>query len=214
MLSLFTRKTNQRQVEVANASELTRITEANVNLTYWSRPVQEDINLIAQHLIQVDAPPLVENLTQQTAEQRLKEYFAKIAFSSFTKQLFIGDILMLVQPALMVSQGHSVKVWLKVVVDDECSKFHTDRYDYRLLCTYVGAGTEWIKDAYVNRLQLTKGQNEDIIKDPAQIQRLNAFDVAMLKGEASLENQGKGIVHRSPSITHRGEKRLVLRVDC
>ena len=46
------------------------------------------------------------------------------------------------------------------------------------------------------------------------MQRLQAFEVGILKGEApnSLDAT-KGIVHRSPAIEHAHEKRIILRID-
>lgn len=57
------------------------------------------------------------------------------------------------------------------------------------------------------------GTNDEIIRDWSRINRLQQFDVAILKGEASTANYGKGIVHRSPPVSAQKEKRLLLRLD-
>jgi hypothetical protein len=44
------------------------------------------------------------------------------------------------------------------------------------------------------------------------IQRLQAGEVAILKGEKWLGNEGAGLVHRSP-MTAPGERRLLLSLD-
>jgi hypothetical protein len=77
----------------------------------------------------------------------------------------------------------------------------------------VGSGTEWIEDRFVNRNSLVGGNNDSIIKDPSKIKTMNPFEVGILKGEASAANKGKGVVHRSPPIQHKNEKRLVFRLD-
>jgi hypothetical protein len=106
-----------------------------------------------------------------------------------------------------------VHLYLKVVSNDACSKFHTDLYDLRLLCTYMGKGTEWVEEQYVNRKMLMKGENHQIIKDKTKVQTMEPFEVGILKGEASAKNKNRGIVHRSPPISQSGEKRLLLRLD-
>ncbi len=84
---------------------------------------------------------------------------------------------------------------------------------YDLFTTYLGRGTEWLPEKAVNRSALGK-TNELIVKDPSLIQRMNAFDVGILKGELPKRMQRvKGVVHRSPQISEAGEKRVVLRVD-
>lgn len=37
-----------------------------------------------------------------------------------------------------------VRMRFEHVVDDSCRKFHVDAVGLRLLCTYAGAGTEWV----------------------------------------------------------------------
>lgn len=213
MISFFTRKMIQQQLKVSDVAALTRITESAVNLTYWKRPVQEDIDILCRQMIQQKVSTFGENLSEDNAGERLDQYFATILGETDAKNLLKQDILVLLQQCLTISGRAYVKVLLKVIADDACTKFHTDGYDYRLLCTYVGAGTEWVPDSHVDRSQLVKGSNADIVTDLSFVQHLQPFEVAILKGEASNENRGKGIVHRSPGITASGEKRLLLRID-
>jgi hypothetical protein len=213
MISLFTRKMIQRQLEVPDVAALTRITEPGVNLAYWKRPVQEDVDILCRQMIQQKVSTFAENLSEENADDRLYQYFAPLAGETHAKNLLRKDIVVLLRQCLTISGRSYVKVLLKIIADDACTKFHTDGYDFRLLCTYVGAGTEWVPDSNVNRNQLVKGSNADIVNDLSFVQHLQPFEVAILKGEASYENRGKGIVHRSPGITARGEKRLLLRID-
>jgi Protein of unknown function (DUF1826) len=112
-----------------------------------------------------------------------------------------------------VCESNRVKLYLKTVTDDSCRKFHIDGYAYRLFCSYVGPGTEWTYNDNVNRKFLGLGENEQIIKNLERIERLETFDVAILKGELPTQRSGKGIVHRSPAIEYKQEKRLILRID-
>ncbi len=213
MIGLFTHRQRLRQAVVDAPQRLRDIVSADVNLTVWKRPVQEDIDLLGRFILRQGLPAFQESVVPENAVSRLRTYLENIPFSPLAKQLLLHDVRVLLDEAFALSAGNRVKLILKTVADDACTKFHTDGYDYRLLCTYVGEGTEWVPDAYVNRAKLVKGTNTEIVTDLLQVQRLSAFDVAILKGEASHANRGKGIVHRSPTIEATGDLRWLLRVD-
>lgn len=83
-----------------------------------------------------------------------------------------------------------------------CPRFHVDRVGLRLICTLRGPGTEWLDAADVDRRLLgTRGADDatsGVLRPGARIRRLQAFDVALFKGEAWPGNAGRGAVHRSP----------------
>ncbi len=54
--------------------------------------------------------------------------------------------------------------------------------------------------------------NDEIVRDWRMVRRLNAFDVAILKGEAP-GNEGNAIFHRSTEIEAINEFRVLLRID-
>lgn len=99
-----------------------------------------------------------------------------------------------------------------------CPKFHVDRVTCRLICTYTGAGTEWLPNHCVDRgkLGVASGGLDDaasgLYPSPRAIQQLSAGDVALLKGEAWQGNEGAGLVHRSPAVGP-GHERLLLTLD-
>ena len=103
-------------------------------------------------------------------------------------------------------------IQLEIVDTNKCRLFHEDFYRQRLLCTYMGPGTEWLSHSNVNREFLGKGCNDDIVKDPSLINRANTFDVIIVKG-AKYENGERSVVHRSPPIEHQGITRVVLKID-
>lgn len=108
---------------------------------------------------------------------------------------------------------------LSVIADDACRKLHADHVSIRLLCTYVGPGTEWVEDADVVRSNLCRidvdvpTANRSVLRRPDAIRRCGAGDVLLLKGDAYRGNQGRGAVHRSPPIEGSGTARLVLKID-
>mgnify|MGYP001279277976 CR=1 FL=1 len=45
-----------------------------------------------------------------------------------------------------------------------CRLFHEDNNHQRLLCTYLGSGTEWIEDSFVNRKRAAQKKAGDAKK--------------------------------------------------
>ncbi|WP_051412978.1 DUF1826 domain-containing protein [Methylophilus sp. 5] len=88
---------------------------------------------------------------------------------------------------------------LEVTSQAMCPKFHIDRTGIRLLCTYLGPGTEWL-DTDTHRRALPV------------IMQAPAFALVLLKGSAWQGNQHAGVMHRSPEVPH-GEQRVLLALD-
>ena len=99
-----------------------------------------------------------------------------------------------------------------------CPRFHADHLKCRLVTTYYGPGTQWLPNSLVNRNKLGHGNNglaDDIsglFSKKSDIENLDVGDIGLLKGEAWVNNEGLGLVHRSPHIN--GEyKRLYVTID-
>lgn len=89
-----------------------------------------------------------------------------------------------------------VRLRLEHVADDACRKFHIDQVGFRMLCTYVGSGTEWVDDAGI-------------------VRRMWPMEVGLFKG-AKVPGAGPRVLHRSPPMSHlpaRHRSRLVLCID-
>lgn len=95
-----------------------------------------------------------------------------------------------------VAGAVAVRLRLECIADDACRRFHADNVALRLLCTYLGPGTEWLPDPTA----------------PCTIRRVPTLAVALLKGRAWGDG-GAACVHRSPPIAGRGVRRLLLAVD-
>lgn len=112
-----------------------------------------------------------------------------------------------------------IQAQLSSISSDMCRKFHTDFVDLRLLCTYSGPATEWLRDVDVVRESLARFDlgleeaNRAVLRPGATVQHAMAGDVVLLKGDTWPGNEGLGAVHRSPPIEEAGERRLLLRLD-
>jgi hypothetical protein len=124
------------------------------------------------------------------------------------------DIISLLHLFKEISKASSFRLLLATVNTNMCRKFHTDINDLRLLCTYSGPGTLWLKDDNVNRKALdTCGDNECIVLNETEIQEAKTGSVVILKGALYPNEVTKAIVHRSPTIQETGKSRLLLRID-
>ncbi|MFV0307181.1 MAG: DUF1826 domain-containing protein [Desertimonas sp.] len=95
-----------------------------------------------------------------------------------------------------------------------CPVFHQDQNVMRLLCTYAGAGTEWLPEAHVDRAELglrgrsPEAANQAIARGEPEHARTG--EVLLMQGARS--NAGHaGLVHKSPA----GDlgPRLLLAID-
>ncbi len=202
-----------RAVQVASLHELSSIQSGEINFVCLKRPIQQEIIQYANVLIEHNFKGIHAVVKRDSVKAVVSEQLDNHQWYLTGKCLLTEDVARLAITFMDIIKEDVLQLHLKVVGDDACSKFHTDRYDLRLLCTYVGKGTEWIEDAYVNRSKLMNGENHQIIKNESNIQHMQPFEVGVLKGEGSSKNKNKGIVHRSPPISHTGEKRLLLRLD-
>ncbi len=126
----------------------------------------------------------------------------------------LKDILELLVTFQKVSKSDTLRVLLATVNTNMCKRFHTDINDLRMLCTYYGPGTLWLKDENTNRTVDDSCVNiDEIIKDESRVQQISTGHVAILKGAIYPKKETKAIVHRSPTIEESGDKRLLLRID-
>ncbi|MFK3684448.1 DUF1826 domain-containing protein [Pseudomonas sp. NPDC088890] len=203
-----TRAVDISQVFGQSPQVLAEILQDGVNLAAWQRrlPAQvEDFSTVLlslnplladERVIDVDErhPPQLPGLLPGAAD--LHGY-----------ESFVADVAWLVAAYTCLLGARRIGLRLRVLEGAMCPRFHVDKVPLRLLTTYIGAGSEWLKEEAIDRGQLHTAH-------PAvdNIQRLQAGEVAILKGEKWLGNEGAGLVHRSP-MTAPGERRLLLSLD-
>lgn len=130
------------------------------------------------------------------------------------RSAFAEELRRLISLFAAVAGTMAVRVKLDVEREDRCRYFHTDRVGLRLLCTYLGPGTEWVPDEFADRSALGSGDNAAIVPDPRRVQRLAPFWVGLFKGDLHPECPGRGNIHRSPPIGHRrNTTRILLTID-
>lgn len=124
------------------------------------------------------------------------------------------DIVSLLRIFRDIAPRTQVRFFFGPVRSDRCRKFHADYVDHRLICTYLGPGTEWVPSEWVNRAALRnpparfEEANAAIVPDSAAVQHARAGEVLLMKGEKSAP--GRGLVHRSPPVEAKNATRVVL----
>lgn len=130
------------------------------------------------------------------------------------RALLHEDMLALLRAFAAASGDLTVHIGLALTRQDECSRFHHDSLRLRLLCTYVGPGTEWLPAHAVHAPALGSPHHhsQDVIADPEAICRARTHHVLWMKGNRFGFGHA-ACVHRSPPIRHLGLSRLVLRIS-
>ncbi len=101
-------------------------------------------------------------------------------------------------------------VGLRVTATDRatCPRFHSDQVGLRMLCTWLGEGTEWLVEEDVKRdANGLRHRSVDRAAGPVRaegvVRQMRPFAVGVLKGDAWPGNEGSGAVHRSPQPAGR-----------
>lgn len=118
------------------------------------------------------------------------------------RDAFLADLVSLSETFCRIMDTDLVDIRLETVRHDGCWKYHRDHVPARLLTTYRGPGTQWVRpehsDAALSR-QKDYG-------DP--VEQFTDHAVGLFKG--SKADHGRGIVHRSPPILGTGATRILL----
>jgi hypothetical protein len=134
------------------------------------------------------------------------------------KEALLEDISTLVNLYADLMDCPKVGIRLEILTHAMCPKFHIDRTGIRLLCTYLGPGTEWLdeafcdRNAFANPYATTEAFNQALILHPQGIRQAPEQALILLKGSLWQGNQQAGAIHRSPSIPAT-MRRVVLALD-
>ena len=195
-------------IQSEHAECLTEIFRDDVNLAVWDRPTAAPWTQFSTRLLeQTESLERFVSLDpRETASTLLPEWAMRIEGAD----LWLDDLNHLVDMFRCLFEPQAVGVRLHAVRGPLCPRFHTDRVPVRLLSTYMGPGTEWLPEQLVQR-PAGNGPLPDQTVATENIHHIPAGGVALLKGEAWIGNEGRGLVHRSPSVDTRA--RLMIGLD-
>jgi hypothetical protein len=194
---------------------MTAIYQEQINIVVIQRSLPDEIARYCQALIECQPHfNLRSVINPKTAEASLKSSLPNVSGHT----AFLDDLILLVEMYSCLFELDEVGLRLQVLDRAMCPRFHIDKLGCRLVSTYQGPGTEWLRNSDVNRSKLGAGNmglSDDasgLYSQAADIQQVNTGDIVLLKGEGWYGNEGLGAVHRSPAVK-QGEKRVVLTMD-
>ncbi|RTE66754.1 DUF1826 domain-containing protein [Amphritea opalescens] len=193
---------------------MTAIYEEQINLVVVQRSLPDEIAHYCQEL--VDTKPNFNLRLAINPEQAAESLTSLPNLTGHAA--FVDDLVLLVDMYSCLFDLDEVGLRLQVLDRAMCPRFHIDRLGCRLVTTYQGPGTEWLRNGDVDRRKLGAGNmglsdaESGLYSDVTDIQQVNKGDIVLLKGEGWYGNEGLGAVHRSPFITP-AEKRVVVTMD-
>ncbi|QAY90731.1 DUF1826 domain-containing protein [Pseudomonas sp. ACM7] len=200
------------QVQGETPQALTRILGDGVNLAVWRRKLPAHIADFGSLLLSLNEP-LAESLVLELPSDDTEPNLHGLApgFSDLEGyEGFIADVSWLVSAFACLLGARRVGLRLRVLDKAMCPRFHVDHVPVRLITTYCGIGSQWLKEGAMDRRQLGKPEAEP--QDDSLIEQIASGEVALLKGEKWHGNEGFGLIHRSPQLAS-GERRLILTLD-
>lgn len=187
---------------------LTEIFRDEVNLAVWRRePSTECLEFARRAASEISS---FERFVAQEQDEPIDEILPKWALELPGARTWLADVRELIAMYRCLFEPAAVGIRVHVLADTMCPRFHTDRVPARLLVTYSGRGTEWLAEPDVLR-PVTPGPLPEQPVAENRIQVMPTGSVAILKGEAWIGNEGRGLVHRSPAPGDT--PRLVLGLD-
>ncbi|PZR10584.1 MAG: DUF1826 domain-containing protein [Azospirillum brasilense] len=189
-----------RILAAADPGVLMEVRRPDVPLAIWQRPPPEPG--VLRPLMRL-APFRVA--VEDAAEDCALRLAAKLPAP--LPPALLRDIRWLCVSFSVILGRKRLRARLEGITGDACRRFHADAVGLRLLCTYAGAGTEWLPLFGAEAARAHDPQGGPV---PA---RLGTGDAAILKGDAYPAAPGRGLVHRSPPMDGVPGPRLLLCLD-
>ncbi|NWC42887.1 DUF1826 domain-containing protein [Pseudomonas tolaasii] len=199
-----------RQTRGETPLALSDILDDGVNLSLWQRQLPLHIAEFGALLVALNEPladALVIELKDDDSVPNLQG-LASSCSDLEGYEGFIADVSWLVSAFACLLGAKRIGVRLRLLDKAMCPLFHVDHVPVRLITTYAGIGSQWLREGVMDRRKL--GQPE---AEPAdRIEQIQCGEVALLKGTKWHGNEGHGLIHRSPALK-ADERRLILTLD-
>ena len=216
-------KTATRSAQIASFEEsngrmpsvFATIYKPEINISIYQRNLSK--RLIEEAREVLEAKPSLQD-SQVVTPENSGSVVSDLFGSAVTAQVLVQDMSRLVDMFCGLFGLKEARLKLSAIDHAMCPRFHVDWVPCRLLTTYDGEGTQWLPHDLVDRRKLGPGseglpdERSGLFRSVEDIRQLNPGDVALLKGENWIDNEGSGLVHRSPQLFD-GEKRLLFSLD-
>jgi hypothetical protein len=176
---------------VQDQASLDHIVRPDAALAIWWRRVSEPLQ-VALNTLDLD---VVDDLSVEIdANESVDAALHCARYPEATLPVLSADVDLLVQRYAALTGNDRLRVRLEVIEADANSSFHSTYVTLRLLCTYIGPGTQWC---------CVEGQDA--------ICEVPTGAVGVFKGRMLLNPPA--ILHRSPLPAAVGGRCLVLTID-
>ena len=191
-----------------HASVLADIYQENCNLAAWHRTLSNELNADIKQFLSNKA---LFNYRTVITPNEVTEWLST-QWNDINCQYLIADIQNLITMYADLFDVEKIGLRLELVNKTVCPYFHVDKVVSRLVTTYHGPATEWLREDNTNREALKQRRYADIVRDEQQLRQAMVGDVMLFKGESWQNRQVKPIVHRSPQCPSH-QRRLLLTLD-
>jgi hypothetical protein len=189
-------------------SVLADIYQERCNLAAWHRTLSSKLNADIKQLLSNKA---LFNYRTVIAPREVTEWLTQ-QWHDINCQHLIADIQNLITMYADLFEVEKIGLRLELVNKTVCPYFHVDKVVSRLVTTYHGPATEWLREENTNREALEQRRYADIVRDEQQLRQAMVGDVMLFKGESWQNRQVEPIVHRSPQCPSH-QRRLLLTLD-
>lgn len=211
MLALKLRPAS-RQALGEDIQVLTEVLRDEVNLAVWQRRLPAQVGGFAAALLargETLAQSMALELATPDSVPDLDGLVAQYADLP-GQAAFLADVAWLVRAYACLLDAERIGLRLRVLDKAMCPRFHVDHVPLRLISSYAGVGSQWLREGVMARQRLGDPAAEPA--DEARIERAAAGHVLLAKGEKWIGNEGGGLIHRSPQPPP-GARRLLLTLD-
>jgi len=209
----------RKAAQSTNANILPQIYNQDTNIVIWQRSTAEKLTKAVNALIATSAlKPIELAVSPNDAFDQLITALKAEDNNRDEVNTLCEDIALLVEMFCCLFDLKRAGLRLTVLERPMCPRFHVDKIPCRLVTTYQGVATQWLNHSDVNRSKLGTGnlgkpdEESGLFENLSNINQLQQGDVALLKGEYWDDNEGAGLVHRSPPVA-ANEQRLLLTLD-
>ena len=183
----------------------------SVDLSLWQRPPQALIEKELKTLKADSLPHTRFRTTPDTFDRDIEALFKHQSLNTNHFTNFRSDLSQLMRRFSRLSRTKDLCFRLFTTNKNDCKRFHLDRVNLRLICTYQGTGTEWLTGAQVDREAQLAGEPNSSIMRFGSPQQLETYWVGIMRGDP--KNLGQGLIHRSPTIEGSDQVRIVFSLD-
>lgn len=212
MSAVFKLRPPPRQVQGAYPQVLAEVLATEVNLAVYERQLSVEVKQFVSQLLALKQP-LAESLSIQWVEDAAPTEWLNLAcgYSHLPGHTaFLADINWLLSAYACLLGAKRIGLRLRILEQAMCPRFHVDHVPLRLITSYAGVGSQWLREGVMARQQLGDAAAEPV--DIGLIERCAVGHVLLVKGEKWAGNEGRGLIHRSPPVP-LGERRLLLTLD-